>query len=231
MDAIKEAFAKIKEDISFLKTEIFSIKNQLNHINQKNFQLKETQSSQFPTQKQQFLIETPQQTNTPTNKQTENNTQEGPKEQILNFSTGNDGVPTNKQTNTPTNKQTKNNQEKQGILLNSQTDFRKANEILNSLDEIKREIRLKFKKLTPQEMMVFSNLYLLQDTLSEVTYRTLALKLRLSESSIRDYINKLIIKGIPINKTKQNNKTITLSISQDLKKIATLATIIQLRDI
>jgi hypothetical protein len=53
----------------------------------------------------------------------------------------------------------------------------------------------------------------------------------LTESSIRDYIGRLIKKGIPLDKVKINNKTIHISISQNLKKVATLPTILQLRAI
>jgi hypothetical protein len=41
----------------------------------------------------------------------------------------------------------------------------------------------------------------------------------------------MINKGIPIHKNKINNKKITLSISPDLKKIASLPTIIRLREL
>jgi len=79
-------------------------------------------------------------------------------------------------------------------------------------------------------MLVFSTLYSLEEqNIEEITYRTLAKQLHLSESSIRDYINKLTKKGVPIEKIRQNNKTILLKISQDLKNIATLDTIYQLR--
>jgi biotin operon repressor len=79
-------------------------------------------------------------------------------------------------------------------------------------------------------MLVFSTLYALEEqNISEITYKTLSDKLVLSESSIRDYTNKLIKKGVPIDKTRQNNKIIVLKISKDLKNIASLATINSLR--
>ena len=109
-------------------------------------------------------------------------------------------------------------------------DFKEANNILESLDNIKKGIRLKFKRLTPQEMLVFSTLYTLEEQKhTDITYKIIATQLSLSESSIRDYMNKLINKGIPIEKTRQNNKTIILNISSDLKNITTLATIQSLR--
>ena len=106
-----------------------------------------------------------------------------------------------------------------------------AVEILNSLDNIKKEIRLKFKKLTNQELLIFSTIYQLDEERGYSDYQTLAKKLNLTESSIRDYVGRIIKKGISINKNKINNKNIQLSIPQNLKKIATLSTILQLRDL
>ena len=107
-----------------------------------------------------------------------------------------------------------------------------AHEILESLDALKKEIRLKFKRITQQEMLVFSTIYQLEEQdPNSVTYRQIALKLKLSESSIRDYVLRMINKGIPIKKHKINNKKLILSISPELKKIATLSTIIRLREL
>ena len=47
----------------------------------------------------------------------------------------------------------------------------------------------------------------------------------------RNAIQRLIKKGVPLIKNKENNKKILLSISSELKKIASLNTIIQLRAI
>ena len=106
-----------------------------------------------------------------------------------------------------------------------------AVEILESLDNIKKEIRLKFKRLTEQEILVFSTLYQLEEENGYTDYKTISDRINLSESSIRDYIGRLIKKGIPVDKTKVNNKTIHLSISKNLKKIASLHTILQLREL
>ena len=78
--------------------------------------------------------------------------------------------------------------------------------------------------------MVFTAIYQLEDEgKKEINYSEISKRLNLTESSIRDYVGNLIKKGIPIEKHKINNKTICLSISQDLKKIASLSTILQLR--
>lgn len=236
MDPIKEAFSKIKEDISSLKDEINTLKSKL------------TELQTIPLNN---LLGKDQQTN----RQTQNNPIKPQFTHETSSSTGNRGVPTDRPTNQQTDQQTQNNLQKTSIsshnlefkhnisneflqknLSDTQKDpiseFARANYILNTLDDIKKEIRLKFKGLTNQEMLVFNTLYRLEEQkIEQITYRTLAEQLSLSESSIRDYINKLTKKGIPISKIRQNNKTILLKISQDLKNIASLRTICQLRDL
>ena len=106
-----------------------------------------------------------------------------------------------------------------------------VSDILDSLDSIRKEIRRKFKNITKQEMLVFSTIYQLEEQGFEADYSKLSSKLSLSQSSVRDYVQKMIKKGIPITKEKLNNKKIILHISPELKKIATLDTIIKLREI
>jgi DNA-binding MarR family transcriptional regulator len=170
---------------------------------------------------------------------------------FLGISTGNRGVPTDRQTNQQTNQQMENtllsapnseliqnfNPQKTisshniEIPLNKNNSFDDAVKVLDTLDSIKKDLRLKFKRLTDQELLVFSTIYQLEEENAHIDYRSLATKLSLTESSIRDYIGKLIKKGISIEKEKVNNKQITLHISENLKKVASLPTILQLRDL
>ncbi len=153
--------------------------------------------------------------------------------QNLGISTGNGGVPTDKQTNRQTHQQTHNSSYNQENIpkMTPSSPIKDAMTILNSLDNLKKEIRLKFKRLTDQEMTVFTTLYQLCEEEGYADYKAISSILGLTESSIRDYIGRLIKKGIPVDKTKINNKSIQLSVSSDLKKVASLQTIIQLRDI
>ncbi len=117
-------------------------------------------------------------------------------------------------------------------LQDNENSFEEASNILNSLDDIKKKIRRTFKNLTNQEMLVFSTLYNFDENKTEdISYKLVADTLNLSESSIRDYINKLINKGILIDKIRINNKKIILKISNKLKEIANLSTIVKLRSI
>lgn len=224
MDPIKEAFTRIKEDINTLREEINKLKYTLNSI----------QNSQISTQN-------PTENTYPTHQQTDNPTQNCPleahKSQNSTFSIGNRGVPTNK----PTDRQTiqhpfisSGNPQNQPFQVHSDAlaDFQRAKEALESLDNVKKNIRSKFKRLTSQEMAVFSVLYALEEqNFDQITYNMIAKTLNLSESSIRDYINRLIKKNVPIHKIKENNKKIVLKISHELKNTASLDTIMRLRDL
>ena len=136
----------------------------------------------------------------------------------LRISTGNQGVPADRQTNQQTDRQIENSIEN-------------AAEMLKSLDNLKKEIYQKFKKLTEQEWLVFLTIYQFDEEKGYSDYRVLAEKLNLTESSIRDYVARLINKGIPLDKVKLNNKNIRLNISQSLKQIASLSTLLYLRDL
>ena len=242
MDQIKDAFQKVKQDIEFLKEELDFLKKGLIETRDKLAELcdiimylnKNLFSNPSNQQKALSTIPTHSPTDVilnstvPTHSPTDLLEVEGLKPKNLMFSTGNEGVPTDKQTNRQTDKQTdKSSYNLSNSPQNNPIDD--AAKLLESLDNIKKEMRLKFKRLTEQEITVFSTLYQLEEELGEVNYKTLASKLHLTESSIRDYIGRLIKKGIPVEKTKINNKSINLSISPRLKKIATLNTILQLR--
>jgi|SRR3989339_343606 len=173
------------------------------------------------------------------------------KQRFMSTSTGNDGVPTNQPTNQQTNQHPSishgnllknaselhiNNEEnlkksQKNVNFDKISHLEQVSEVLSSLDNIKKEIRTKFKHLTSQEVAVFSAIYQLEEQGFIVDYSLLSQKLAISEISIRDYTRKLLEKGIPILKTKENNKKIHLSIAPDLKKIASLSTILALREL
>lgn len=256
---IKEEINNIKLDVDklkqnqvsteFLLQKISEISEKINIIYNKSKQ--SNNPTDNPTTQQTTSVE--QQVNS-TNQQTDNsdflknNGLNGLKYQNFNFSTGSDGVPTNKPTNQQTNQHstgsdgvpTDNPTNKHFMDINSINNdillennaFSRASIIINSLDDIKREIRKTFKNLTNQEMVVFSTLYELDEKQTEdITYKDIANILNLSESSIRDYTNKLINKGILIEKHRINNKKIVLGISKKLKEITNLSTIVKLRDL
>lgn len=127
-------------------------------------------------------------------------------------SIGNEGVPTDRQTT-------------------QQPTISQAEQISELIKEYRTELMVKFKGLTKQEYKVFSAIYILEQEAFEVSYSSLARKLGLTESSIRDYVMRLERKGIPVEKNKVNNKLILLKIRPELKQIATLDSLTKLREI
>lgn len=226
MDPIKEAFSRIKEDI-------LSLQEQMIVLNQQIEGIKRTLEDRTPTQKEDN--QTIQQINPTLNETpTEDLPFKALKDSISSISTGNGGVPTNSQTDRQSNQQTEKiidfyspNNEKSDQI----NQIQRVSDVLESLDTIKKEIRSNFKQLTSQEMVVFSSIYTLEEQGFVVDYSLISQKLGLSESSIRDYTHKIIKKGVPLVKIKENNKKVTLSISSDLKKIASLQTILTLRNL
>jgi hypothetical protein len=165
------------------------------------------------------------------------------KPQKSSISIGNDGVPTVSQSVSQTDKQSHfsfENPQKVEFLPSKYsqiiTEVDKAAQIIESLDAVKRSLRRKFKQITEQEFLIFSTIYQLESTIQPnsdiiIDYKLLSSTLKLSESSIRDYVSRLVKKGIPVDKIKFNNKKIHLSISPNLKKLATLDTIMHLREL
>ena len=213
MDLIKQAFDRVKQDINLLKSQLQEIKTELQEIKR--------------TQTIRHINQTDRQTNqTHPKSQTDKYPLEASKPQILEISTGNQGVQTDRQTDRQSDRQT------QKFAQDNKIDhIEKLSETLDSLDSIKKDLRHKFKKLTSQEMLIFSTIYQLEEQQAQVDYQLIASKLSLSESSIRDYVKNLIKKGVPISKEKQGNKKIFLHIVDDFKKIASLQTILALREL
>jgi DNA-binding MarR family transcriptional regulator len=242
ISVLKKYMTEMKQDLGKICEILEKISLELKKINTKPQNLPINQPTIHPAN--QHINQT-----TPTHFPTHSWPLNPLKPQNQGFSTGNEGVPTDRQTDQQTDNWLENKpknplqqhvftqkspiiQPKKPIFqTQSQSPIEDAAKMLDSLDSLKKEIRLKFKNLTDQELMVFSTLYQLEEEQGPVEYRVLAEKLKLTESSIRDYIRRLLKKGIPVDKTKINNKQIMLSVSQNLKKVASLSTILQLRDI
>jgi chromosome segregation ATPase len=249
-DPIKDAFLRVRQDIDELKAQNHDLKTQILLLNQQIDDINRTLQAQIPTEN----LEKPaiQQIN-PTIQHipTDNSPLYASETPNMGVSIGNRGVPTDRQADSQSNQQIpqkgdflafhpEESHEFQEILQKqdkisqkpdaiSQID--RVSQVLASLDDIKKEIRSNFKHLTSQEMSVFSTIYTFEEQGFVVDYSLISQKLGLSESSIRDYTHKLIKKGIPILKSKENNKKVTLQISPDLKKIASLQTILALRQL
>jgi len=228
MDKIKDAFGNVKSDVDSLRqemkrlhNEVYEITKILKQITSKIENISENNLKNTPTHKSE--ISTPS-----THPSTHQHSLEPLKPLNPSISTGNQGVPTDRQTDRQTDKNSQNPFNETNI---GQNIIDHAAEILDSLDSAKKEIRLKFKRLTDQELLVFSTLYQFDEELGYTDYKALAKHLNLTESSIRDYVGRLIKKNIPVEKVRINNKNIHLKVSDNLKKIASLQTILHLKDL
>ena len=255
-DQVRESFQRVRKDMDSIKEAVFQLKTEMINICKvlESFGSEMDALKQSQKQLQEQLKEIPahpaqlaQDPTTPTHNPAQNSPIKPLKAQYSGISTGNGGVPTDRQTNQQTDRHMpetpentypgsldlKTNAPDFSLFLSrkGKNPIEDAAKILDSLDSLKKEIRLKFKQLTDQELLVFSTLYQLEEEQGPVDYKALSEKLGLTESSIRDYIGRLLKKGIPVDKNKINNKQIQLSISQDLRKVASLSTILQLRDL
>jgi len=245
MEPIKEAFTSVKKDmdsikqeLSFLRSNLFEtrnsiielcevIKNIQNSLNLLEKQQKTPNLSVEATSTHRQINQTDS-----THISTDSTHIKPLKGQNQGISTGNRGASTDRQTDRQTHENSVfTPKSSYNPPIKPEKDLDNALEVLNSLDNIKKEIRLKFKNLTEQEMLVFSAIYQIEEEDGFADYKSISMKLHLTESSIRDYTRRLIKKGIPVEKTRVNNKQIQLNISQNLRKIAPLSTILQLRDI
>jgi predicted transcriptional regulator len=232
MDLVKEAFQNVRQDIDSLNHELNFMRKSLTETREKMIEICEVlkkldKKIEISNKKQELGTSTPKETipTTSTHPSTHNSSFKPLKTPILSISTGNEGVSTDRQTDRQTDKMPENSPK------SSQNSIDNAAEMLDSLDNIKKEIRLKFKRITDQELLVFSSIYQLDEEQGYANYKEISERLGLTESSIRDYVGRLIKKGVPVEKKRINNKTITLNISQNLKKIASLSTILQLREL
>ena len=235
MDLIKNAFQKVRQDIDILYSEIDSLKLILNESSKKIDEIHKiieyfnekidnfSKITKINTSTDKTEIST-----TSTHPSTHNYSLERLNNKNIPFSIGNQGVSTDRQTDRQTDRHPPISYENKGIEENS---IDNVVEMLDSLDNIKKQIRLKFKRLTNQEWLVFSAIYQLEEENGFADYKSISKKINLTESSVRDYVGRIIKKGISVEKKKLNNKNIQLIISNNLKKIASLPTILQLRDL
>lgn len=182
---------KLREAFMKIKKDIVYIFQELGMIKKEITQLK-LHSNRYPTQTQY-----------PTDIPTQDLRNYSLIQQNFHSSIGSVGVPTDSQQ-----------------TVNSQSNILKRTfDNLDMIRNIKQELKEKFKKLTKQEFLIFSILYTLEEELKAVTYKDIAERAGLAESSIRDYISRLEKKGLPITKEKINNRMIVLKIPKELKEI------------
>ncbi|OIO40388.1 hypothetical protein CO154_00625 [Candidatus Pacearchaeota archaeon CG_4_9_14_3_um_filter_31_7] len=140
------------------------------------------------------------------------------------ISIGNKGVPAIRQQSD--NNQTTVQQPKIEKIQSNKENIQE-DDISKITDRIKEKYEQSFKKLTQQELNIFYILYDLQTKDIPVDYKLLAEESKLTQSSIRDYVSRLIDKGIPVEKKRLNNQKILLKIKKGFKELITIDSILK----
>jgi len=241
-DQVKSAFSKVKQDILNIQSQLFELKQEIKELKELKRTLDtSTHLSDRQTDRQQI-----------SDTSTHIHHSQSLKVPNSNSSIGNGGVSTDRQTDRQTDnipqkfvqiysnppqethesfiKNTRDTQEIAQELNQKQKQETDMSIVLNSINTLRSSLSENFKSLTKQEFLIFSTLYIQEKQGNTVTYQSIASKLSLTESSIRDYILRIIKKGIPVDKRKINNKKIILSIPQDFKRLASLDTITEIRE-
>jgi predicted transcriptional regulator len=237
---LKESFDKVRVETNFIKTDLFLLRQELeilkkefsernetlySVLNQLNHQIVDLTDALKTIAQKQIERDLYIKSNTSTTDLQHSNTyplkNEGIKPYLLS-SNGNEGVPTNPQQthNKPTHNPTHDFMNKFPQVPKPESLNISVKEIVSSM---KSDLKKKFKALTRQEFYVFSVLFSLEQELNRaLSYKDIAIKANLTESTIRDYIGRLIARGIPIIKEKVNNKEILIKVSEDLRNLASL---------
>jgi predicted transcriptional regulator len=184
---------KIRKAFSKIREDMDSFQNEINEIKQYLHDLHDYLKSS--THPQHFDTQTQE--------------IKGIKPQIL-ISKGNEGVPADSQQTFDTSKT---------LEIPKKLTLGQVKKIVNNLQQ---DLKFKFKNLSKQEFYIFSLVYNLDIQGQKPDYKTIAIRANLTESSVRDYISRLIHKGIPLKKEKINNKLIKISVPDELKNLATL---------
>ena len=98
------------------------------------------------------------------------------------------------------------------------------------LQALKESLDSAFRSLTSREFSVFMTLYSLdKEKGGNIAYSELSQQLNLSESTIRDFINILLRKNIPIQKERYFNKKVSLSIKEEFRKLDLYQNLLKLK--
>ena len=245
-EKVKSSFERVKDEISLIRYEVQNLKNELSELKVLKEELKALKE-EFSTRNQPLI-----KTNfipsfsignegVPANQQTNTSTVNTPPFPVDDNSYVDSSTPTHFPADNPAHlqhipekvQQTNTKLDKRSPLTLQKSyekdEIGEMNNLTEIIEGLKTDLKKKFKTLTRQEFHIFSMLYTLDKSQNSITYQDLAVRTGLTSSSIRDYIQRIIKKGIPIVKEKQNNKLVTLKIPQELKNLATLDSLIRLR--
>jgi predicted transcriptional regulator len=123
-----------------------------------------------------------------------------------------------------------NDHQQSSTMLNNAQQWSKR-EVLDENKPIRILIENKFRSLTDREFSVFMIIYQLEEELGKVTYKDIAMKLNLSEATVRNFITSLMNKGIPIDKERLFNKKTLFYVKKDFRDLNMASQLLELRQI
>ena len=106
------------------------------------------------------------------------------------------------------------------------------NQSLNnhSLDimRFKEDLPFILERVSRQEFMTFLMIYQLEEQIGRVSYDSVATGLNLTTSCVRSYVSQLIKKGLPVVKSRYNNRVTILSIPPEIRGLNMKKQLIQM---
>jgi len=136
------------------------------------------------------------------------------------FSIGNKGVDNNRQQSTI------NSQRSQTMIHNSG----QLSEVEKSVQTINETLISRFDSLTDKEFATYVTIYELEKENGRVSYADIALRLKLSESSVRSHVAHLLTKKAPLSRQRYFNGRSSLYIKKGFKDPEIISKLLKLRE-
>lgn len=99
-----------------------------------------------------------------------------------------------------------------------------------TFSDLKKDLEGQFKYLTDREFSVFMTIYHLEESLGKVTPFDIADHLKLSETTVRGYLNSLIKKKLPLERERLFNKKSHFFIKKAFKELNLASKLLNLRN-
>ena len=119
----------------------------------------------------------------------------------------------------------------EGVINNQQQSTTINNDNQKPIISLKKELNDQFKNLTDREFSIFLAIYSIEEEIGKaVVLSDIANKLKISEITIRGYLNSLISKNLPIIKERPFNRKLQLSITKEFRDLTLISRIISIRN-
>ncbi len=117
-----------------------------------------------------------------------------------------------------------------GVINNHQQSSTIINNKQQSISAIKSDFEVLFRGLTDREFSVFMAIYQLEEDLqAPVSYCEVSKILKITEITVRNYVNSMMNRGIPIEKHRQYNRKVSLSIKKDMRDLNLASKLLKIR--